>query len=83
MQLHFAPDVGEKDVEVFHRLKLYGDDDPTGQSRKPVVHVSVGVLLVLKAPGRLPVWRLPQAWPNKGAHALPGTHDYVHARHSH
>eukprot|EP00775_Hariotina_reticulata_P004301 gene4301-4553_t len=36
--LHFAPDVGEKDVEVFHRLKLYGDDDPTGQSRKPVVH---------------------------------------------
>ncbi len=39
LQLHFAPDAREKDVEVFHRLKLYSDDDPTGQSKKPVVHV--------------------------------------------
>ncbi|WIA17461.1 hypothetical protein OEZ86_014575 [Tetradesmus obliquus] len=36
--LHFTPDAQEKDLEVFHRLKLYADDDPTGQSRKPVVH---------------------------------------------
>jgi hypothetical protein len=39
-QLHFTPDAQEKDLEIFHRLKLYADDDPTGQSRKPVVHVS-------------------------------------------
>lgn len=38
-QLHFAPDSGEKPVEIFHRLKLYADDDPTGQTRKPVVSV--------------------------------------------
>jgi hypothetical protein len=41
MQLHFTPDAQEKDLEIFHRLKLYADDDPTGQSRKPVVHVSI------------------------------------------
>jgi hypothetical protein len=40
MQLHFTPDAGEKNLEIFHRLKLYADDDPTGLSRKPVVHVS-------------------------------------------
>lgn len=28
--LHFAPDSQEKDLELFHRLKLYSDDDPTG-----------------------------------------------------
>jgi hypothetical protein len=40
LQLHFAQDAGEKPVEIFHRLKLYADDDPTGQTRKPVVSVS-------------------------------------------
>eukprot|EP00878_Enallax_costatus_P038018 GHUV01043145.1.p1 GENE.GHUV01043145.1~~GHUV01043145.1.p1 ORF type:complete len:208 (+),score=44.90 GHUV01043145.1:368-991(+) len=36
MVLHFTPDAGEKDLEIFHRLKLYADDDPTGQNKKPV-----------------------------------------------
>lgn len=44
-QLHFAADAGEKPVEVFHRLKLYADDDPTGQTRKPVVSVGYALLL--------------------------------------
>lgn len=44
-QLHFAADAGEKPVEVFHRLKLYADDDPTGQTRKPVVSVGCTLLL--------------------------------------
>eukprot|EP00879_Flechtneria_rotunda_P009663 GHRR01010110.1.p1 GENE.GHRR01010110.1~~GHRR01010110.1.p1 ORF type:complete len:207 (+),score=30.89 GHRR01010110.1:224-844(+) len=35
--LHFAPDAQEKPLEIFHRLKLYSDDDPTGATRKPVV----------------------------------------------
>lgn len=39
-QLHFQPDAQEKDLEVFHRLKLYSDDDPTGASKKPVICVS-------------------------------------------
>jgi hypothetical protein len=39
LQLHFAQDIGEKPVELFHRLKLYSDDDPTGQTRKPVTSV--------------------------------------------
>ena len=46
VQLHFAQDSLEKPIEIFHRLKLYADDDPTGQTRKPVVSVSTrGVLL--------------------------------------
>jgi hypothetical protein len=47
MQLHFTPDAGEKDLEIFHRLKLYADDDPTGQSRKPVVHVSLNLTIMM------------------------------------
>ncbi|KAF8058402.1 TAF14B [Scenedesmus sp. PABB004] len=43
--LHFPPDSGEKDVELFHRLKLYGEDDPTGTKQKPVVHEQVEELV--------------------------------------
>lgn len=50
LQLHFAQDAGEKPVEILHRLKLYADDDPTGQTRKPVVSVSTW-------PGRTAVTR--------------------------
>jgi hypothetical protein len=39
-------------MEIFHRLKLYADDDPTGQTRTPVTSVSgaVGVWSLLLVP---------------------------------
>lgn len=37
MQLHFADDAQEQPVDVFHKLKLYSDIDPTNQTtKKPV-----------------------------------------------
>ena len=42
VQLHFADDAQEQPVEIFHRLKLYGDGEPTQQStKKPVCSLSV------------------------------------------
>lgn len=37
--LHFTDDAFEEPVELYHKLKLYGEDDPSGQaiSKKPVV----------------------------------------------
>lgn len=37
--LHFTDDAGEEPVELYHKLKLYGEDDPSGQAstKKPVV----------------------------------------------
>lgn len=43
LQLHFTPDAQEKDLEIFHRLKLYADDDPTGQNKKPVTSVRIAL----------------------------------------
>lgn len=41
MQLHFTDDSGEEPVELYHKLKLYGEDDPSGQAstKKPVSHL--------------------------------------------
>lgn len=38
LQLHFTDDAGEEPVELYHKLKLYGEDDPSGQAstKKPV-----------------------------------------------
>lgn len=38
LQLHFTDDAFEEPVELYHKLKLYGEDDPSGQaiSKKPV-----------------------------------------------
>ena len=38
MQLHFTPDAAEEPLELYHKLKLYGEDDPGGQAsvKKPV-----------------------------------------------
>ena len=38
LQLHFQDDAGEEPVELYHKLKLYGEDDPSGQAstKKPV-----------------------------------------------
>ena len=37
MQLHFADDAQEQPVEIYHKLKLYSEVDPTIQStKKPV-----------------------------------------------
>ena len=36
-QLHFHDDVQESPLELFHKLKLYADADPTNQgTKKPV-----------------------------------------------
>ena len=42
LQLHFTDDSGEEPVELYHKLKLYGEDDPSGQAstKKPVSHLS-------------------------------------------
>lgn len=38
LQLHFTDDAVEEPVELYHKLKLYGEDDPSGQAstKKPV-----------------------------------------------
>lgn len=38
LQLHFTPDAAEEPLELYHKLKLYGEDDPSGQAsvKKPV-----------------------------------------------
>lgn len=38
LQLHFTDDAFEEPVELYHKLKLYGEDDPSGQAstKKPV-----------------------------------------------
>jgi YEATS domain-containing protein 4 len=38
-QLHFADDAQEPPLEVFHKLKLYSDADPTNQSTKRPVNI--------------------------------------------
>lgn len=47
-QLHFAPDAAEKPVEIFHRLKLYSDDDPQGKLQRPVVAVRAAAAMLCR-----------------------------------
>ena len=54
LQLHFTDDAGEEPVELYHKLKLYGEDDPSGQAstKKPVsvLHKVITLTLMLVKP---------------------------------
>jgi hypothetical protein len=52
VQLHFADDAQEQPVEIFHRLKLYGDGEPTQQStKKPVRELLAALACSLELSG--------------------------------
>lgn len=57
LQLHFTDDAGEEPVELYHKLKLYGEDDPSGQAstKKPVraQHKLTTLILMLVKPSSL------------------------------
>ena len=49
-QLHFHDDVQEPPLELFHKLKLYADADPTNQgTKKPVRSHATPAAAVLRA----------------------------------
>jgi hypothetical protein len=42
-QIYFQPDAGERELSLFHRLKLYADDE-SQSTTKPVVAEEVSLL---------------------------------------
>jgi hypothetical protein len=56
LQLHFTDDAGEEPVELYHKLKLYGEDDPSGQAstKKPV---SAWLLTLVTCSSIKPIWQ--------------------------
>ena len=56
-QLTFAPDAHEAPLELYHKLKLYDDQDPTNQStKKPVQHLFLQLFKLCRPAslGRMP-----------------------------